>query len=188
MNYHALIGENSLQTAGKMTATALEAEPWRCVTALTLHADPEHLAANGLCLGVFGLLCARRIGLGVTLAVAVAGGAVGNALDAYVRAAYLPAADYASVGASTAVFALAGACSAAYRSFLMLICAVALVIGSHAADVNTGSHAAGLFAGLLLGIVLRRRSDEPAPFTTQLGAAGLSVAAVATCWSMALGG
>lgn len=178
-----LIGSSPLSTAGRMATDAAAAEPWRAVTALTLHADSEHLMANGFGLVLFAVLLSRRVGLGVTLLVAVAGGALGNLLDAFVLAPSRP-----WLGASTAVFALLGAMAAAYRSALMAVLGVALVWASHAADINTGAHAAGLVAGLVLGLMLRSDDDEPAGVPAQLGALALSAGAVAGCWFLALGG
>lgn len=182
MDLATLTGPGAMRSAGEMATSLLAAEPWRAVTALTLHADMSHLTTNAMGIGAFGLLLSRRTGLGVAVAVAVAGGAVGNVLNAY---ALSPT--YHWVGASTAVFALLGACAAAYRSVLILVVGIALTIASGAADVSTGAHAFGLLAGLLVGLLARTDDDEPAEAGTQVLAAGMGLAAVAGSWFLALG-
>jgi rhomboid protease GluP len=77
---------------------------WRCVTALTLHADGAHWIAN---LGV-GLLFAsfvvRQMGAGLGWLAIVLAGSVGNALNAW----FYSAQRHISIGASTAVFGALG--------------------------------------------------------------------------------
>lgn len=182
MDLSTLVEPSAMRSAGLMASELIAAEPWRAVTALTLHADHSHLAANAAALGAFGLMLSRRTGLGVTVFVAVAGGALGNALNAWVLA---PSSHW--VGASTAVFAVLGAACAAFRSALMLVAAIAFVVLSHAANVDSGAHALGLFAGLMMGLALRSDDDEPKGAGIQLSAASATVAAVAACWSLALG-
>lgn len=175
-----LIGPGAMQHAGLMSSAALDSEPWRCVTALTLHADTAHATANAVGLGSFGLVSARRSGLGVSVLVAVVGGALGNALDAYALAP-----SYTWIGASTAVFALAGAAAALYRSIALLALGVALVIASHAVDVNTGAHACGLLAGLALGLFVRTDDGEPTSAPLQLSAIAVSCGIIYAAWSAA---
>lgn len=182
MNPDAFIGPGALSTAGRMASDAVASEPWRAVTALTLHADADHLAANALGLGVFGLLLGRRTGLGVSVLVAVAGGALGNVLDAYALAP-----SFSWVGASTAVCALLGACASAYRSILMVLLGVLLVVASDGDGINTGAHACGLVAGMVVGALVAPGDDEPHGLATQLAAAAAAVAMTIFCWSLALG-
>ena len=78
-------------------------EWWRAVTALTLHADTQHIFSNA----IFGLfffvpLC-RRAGLGLGLALALAGGIFGNIGNALTREAHV-----ISLGFSTALFGAMG--------------------------------------------------------------------------------
>lgn len=76
---------------------------WRAWTALTLHLDAAHLAAN-LGAGVwFGYLAGRQIGSGTAWLLIVSGAACANLLEAHLG----PAA-HRSVGASTAVFTALG--------------------------------------------------------------------------------
>ncbi len=72
---------------------------WRAVTALTLHAGPEHLLGNLLFGTWVGVLASRLFGAGFAWAGILAAGAAGNLLDMLVAPA-----DHRALGASTAVF------------------------------------------------------------------------------------
>ena len=76
---------------------------WRCITALTLHADAQHFFGNLLFGGLLLGLAARRMGLGLALLLAVLAGTLGNAANALYRPP-----SHVSLGFSTAVFSLAG--------------------------------------------------------------------------------
>lgn len=80
-----------------------DGEWWRAVTALALHADRLHLVGNLAFGTVFGFLAGGALGWGPALAGMVFAGALGNLLNAALRDP-----GHASVGASTAVFAIVG--------------------------------------------------------------------------------
>ena len=86
---------------GELDAARVQAgQWWRAWTALTLHVDGPHLAAN-LAAGVwFGYLAARQMGAGSAWLLTVTGAGIANLLEGL-----LGPADHISVGASTAVFA-----------------------------------------------------------------------------------
>lgn len=169
----------TLLEAGAMSVNSFAAAPWRAVTSLTLHADPDHLATNAAAGLAFGAILSRRTGLGVTVAVAVVGGAAGNALTAYACA---PSCTW--VGASTAVFAVMGAMCVAYRSVVMVAITVALCVAAHAADVNTAAHVCGAIAGVLVGLMVDR--EDKISTAGQLACALGAVAAVVASWGAAL--
>jgi rhomboid protease GluP len=76
-------------------------EWWRPFTALTLHADMEHLVSN-LSLAIFVFVFGfARFGAGVGFLAIVLGGALGNVLNAFVHVAKA----HSSLGSSTALFA-----------------------------------------------------------------------------------
>jgi rhomboid protease GluP len=174
-----IIGPGALQDAGRMSAQAFDSSPWRAVTALTLHVDVEHAVANAATALGCTLLLSRRTGLGVSIAVAVVGGALGNVLDAYACAP-----EVTWVGASTAVFALMGALCVAYRSVAMVLLSAALCYASHAADVHTSVHVCGWFAGVVVGL-LADREHKFSPLA-QLACAFGAASLVAVSWSAAL--
>ncbi|MFQ9491056.1 MAG: rhomboid family intramembrane serine protease [Bilophila wadsworthia] len=66
-------------------------EWYRCVTALTLHADSQHLFGNVLFGAPFLILLCRRVGLGLGLFLILLAGSFGNALNAWYRPAGLSA-------------------------------------------------------------------------------------------------
>jgi membrane associated rhomboid family serine protease len=80
---------------------------WRVWTALTLHLDGPHLAANTVAGIWFGYLAARLLGTGTSWFLVVMGAGLANWIEAF----FGPAA-HRSVGASTAVFTALGLLSA----------------------------------------------------------------------------
>jgi rhomboid protease GluP len=76
---------------------------WRVWTALTLHLDGPHLAANMLAGIWFGYLASRLIGVGSAWFLVVMGAGLANWIEAF----FGPA-THRSVGASTAVFTALG--------------------------------------------------------------------------------
>lgn len=87
-------------------AQYLGAEPWRAVTALTLHADGAHVMGNVVSGTIFGTAVGRRLGPGLGALAVVASGALGNAANAVYYG--LRGDAHASIGASTAVFGAVG--------------------------------------------------------------------------------
>ena len=78
-------------------------EAWRCLTALSLHADVLHLAGNLVFGTLFALLLAHAIGAGWTWLGFVAAGGIGNLANAWIQPV-----THASIGASTGIFGLLG--------------------------------------------------------------------------------
>jgi rhomboid protease GluP len=90
--------------AGELNAGLVrQGQWWRAWTALTLHLDPAHIAANIGAGAWFGYLAGRLLGPGTAWALVVLGAGVANWVEAL-----LAAADHRSVGASTAVFTALG--------------------------------------------------------------------------------
>jgi membrane associated rhomboid family serine protease len=148
-------------------ARMLGGQWWRMFTALTLHADPAHMASNAVIGGAFLILLARRIGSGGAWLLAVLAGGLGNVLNVL---AHGPA--HLSVGFSTAVFGAAGALAglkavsgeadlaqARFQTgprgwLLPVAAALALLASLGTAGENTdiGAHFFGLVSGGLLGL------------------------------------
>jgi membrane associated rhomboid family serine protease len=135
-------------------------EWWRAWTALTLHLDGPHLAAN-LVAGVwFGYLAAAQMGGGTAWLLTVTGAGVANLIEGL-----LGPADHHSVGASTAVFAALGAMAAFSwrerfatpqrwaRRWGPLIAGVVLLgwTGSAGEGTDVVAHVTGFAVGALLG-------------------------------------
>jgi rhomboid protease GluP len=90
--------------AGELNAGLVrQGQWWRAWTALTLHLDAAHIAANIGAGAWFGYLAGRLLGPGTAWALVVLGAGAANWLEAL-----LAAADHRAVGASTAVFTALG--------------------------------------------------------------------------------
>ena len=157
---HALVRLDAFDV-GELDAARVQAgQWWRAWTALTLHLDGPHLAANLLAGVWFGYLAARQMGAGTAWLLIVSAGALANLLEGL-----LGPPDHRSVGASTAVFAALGAMSAfSWRERLHrpqrwvrrwgpLIAGVILLgwTGSAGEGTDVIAHVAGFGVGALLG-------------------------------------
>ncbi len=135
-------------------------ESWRLVTALTLHADLQHLLGNLVIGGLFVFLLCREIGTGLSWFLLLVAGSLGNLANGYVQLD-----THNSVGASTAVFGvvgiLAGLSVIRYRQHLRhrwplpIGGAVALlvVLGSEGSNTDLGAHLFGFLFGVPLGLI-----------------------------------
>jgi rhomboid protease GluP len=164
-------------------------EWWRALTALTLHADLAHLAANIGFGALFGGLAARVYGAGCGWLLIVLAAAAANA----VNAATMPA-GRVSLGASTAVFAALGALAVhrwpaatrrARAGFAGASVVAALVLlallGTGDAHTDVTAHALGFGFGALLALPLRRWPAPRAPGPQRLAGAG-AVLALLAAW------
>lgn len=182
---------------GELDAAAVQAgQWWRAWTALTLHVDGPHLAANLLAGLWFGYLAGRQMGVGLAWLLTVSAAALANLLEGLSAPP-----ERISVGASTAVFAALGAMSAhAWRQQLAprerwarrwgpLIAGVILLgwFGSAGEQTDLVAHLGGFAVGALLGAgaALPRieRWLQRAP-QSLLGAAALASLLIA--WTCAL--
>lgn len=135
-------------------------EWWRLVTALTLHADLQHLLGNLAIGGLFVFLLCREVGTGLSWFLILAAGVLGNLANVYVQSGI-----HNSVGASTAVFGvvgiLAGLSVIRYRTHLRhrwplpIAGAVALLVllGSEGKNTDLGAHLFGFLFGVPLGLI-----------------------------------
>jgi rhomboid protease GluP len=156
---------------GELDAAAVQAgQWWRAWTALTLHLDGPHLAANLLAGVWFGYLAATQMGVGTAWFLGVTGAAVANLLEGL---AAVP--EHRSVGASTAVFALLGAMSAfSWRERLgspqrwarrwgPLIAGVILLgwTGTAGEGTDVIAHLGGFVVGAILGATVALPRLQP---------------------------
>jgi rhomboid protease GluP len=180
--------------AGILDATRVRAhEWWRAVTALTLHADLAHLAANvgfGL---LFGIPLSRVLGPGLGwLAIAVA------AISADLLDGLWMPDGQSALGASTAVFAALGLLASrgraalgtgrgrAYRAAGLVAALVLLaLLGTGDAHTDILAHALGFATGLGLGGILGRW-PPPGGRRAQQIYGMMAFAAVLAAWVIAL--
>jgi membrane associated rhomboid family serine protease len=169
---------------------------WRAWTALTLHLDGPHLAAN-LVAGVwFGYLAGRQMGGGLAWLLTVTGAALANLLEGL-----LGPAEHQSVGASTAVFSALGAMSAySWRERLHLrqrwarrwgplIAGVILLgwTGSAGEGTDVFAHLAGFAVGALLGATVALPSVQSLLSRVPQWLSGVAaLASIAIAWACAL--
>jgi rhomboid protease GluP len=182
---------------GELDASRVQAgQWWRAWTALTLHLDVGHLAAN-LAAGVwFGYLAARELGSGSAWFLIVNGAALANAFEAR-----LGPATHRAVGASTAVFTALGILAAhAWRTrfhlpqrwalrWAPLIGGVILLgwLGSAGEETDLVAHALGFGVGVLIGALAALPRVTRAITAVPQWLAGLAaIASIALAWGCAL--
>lgn len=202
------------QEGASVASLVLSSEPFRAVTALTLHADSEHVLANFLSGSLFGRLSERRLGPGGALFGIVTAGALGNLANALFYV--LRGEGHASIGASTAVFGAVGLLAATevalrlrrrrergegraslrspepwrLQEVMVPIVGGLALLGTLGASPNTDvwAHAWGLVGGLVVGGVaaLVIRWDRPLSLPRQLGLGAAALSLVFGSWGAAL--
>jgi membrane associated rhomboid family serine protease len=170
-------------------------EFWRCVTALTLHADLGHVASNALFGAVFLTALGRSLGPGLAFALALLAGVGGNFANALLRTS-----PHVAVGASTALFGAVGVLAGwripqlaregrtGRRAAAPVAAALGLLamLGVGGAPIDIWAHGFGLAFGLPVGAVAAWLLHRPPAWPAQTGLALAAIAAIASCWWLAL--
>jgi len=166
----------------------LSGDWWRLVTYMFLHGDVWHIAMNMWCLWNLGTLCESLYGRWtfacIYLITGIAGGLASVAWNPRVL----------SVGASGAIFGLAGALLASFylgefsvpkiaiqgtlRSLLFFV-GFNVVFGTMISRIDNACHFGGLFSGLILGALIARLAplqDAPLRRVSVVGVVVLAVA------------
>ena len=179
--------------AGKILA----GQWWRVATALTLHADWQHLLGNLLIGGLFISRLCRDLRAGPAWLLLLAAGMLGNLVNASLQSP-----DHRAVGASTAIFGAVGLLAAIsmvrYRHSLRprrrwtLPVAAALgllaMLGAGGENTDLGAHLFGFLFGLPLGFgaeLIMERSGRPGTCVNALLAA-TAAGTVVGAWGAAL--
>ena len=158
-----LINDNVLFQLGLVPSLFRE-RPWTIVTNMFVHAGFWHLFGNMLTLFYFGRALLQLVGQNKFLLLYFGGGILGNIL--YI---WLGAPQSIAIGASGAVYAIAGALAIMIprvRVFayfiipmpLWLLVLVFFVLWSFIPGVAWQAHIGGLVAGLIAGFFFRRRT------------------------------
>ena len=201
LGFFAVTGPRHLQSVWFATGSAdaariLDGELWRSVTALTLHADLGHVAANVVTGAVFLVAACRLLGPGVACVGTLVAGAGGNLVNAWVHGH-----DHVSVGASTAVFGAVGLLGGVAsvrrrrggirgrRSWAPLAAGLGVLAmlgaGGAGEGIDIWAHLFGLGAGGVTGWAVARALPAPPRSALQwllgLGALG----GVVGCWLLA---
>ena len=187
-----LMNLQELRNLGALDPALVHAgEVWRVLSCTFLHANFDHVVGNVIMLYILGMGCEHAFGWAQFLALYVLCGLCGALLSL--------TGPHVSVGASGAIFGLAGALVSAlwrYRSRLHVRdrrIAVLLigwgvyqfVIGALMPQVDNRAHLGGLACGLVLGLVLRpalldgRRQVNFAP-TSLMGVTLAAIALIGT--------
>jgi rhomboid protease GluP len=178
----------------------LNGEWWRTITALLLHADGPHLAANLATGLLFASFLIPRLGSGVAWLGILLSGALGNALNAW---GYRGDPHF-SIGASTACFGALGLLvglelfarwrepqtRSRWQLVLPIGAGLALLaflgVGEEGRHVDYMAHCWGFLAGLAEGVVTQAwRVKERLPARGQRLAALATVAIIAAAWLLA---
>lgn len=186
-----LAGDSRLHEALVKEATGIfeRQQAWRLVSYGLLHADAGHLLSNSAGLAVAGFGLERLVGHRSTAAVLFTATVAGGAASAWA----MPTVP--SLGISGGVFGMLGASGvlglrylrtiptgarAAFGTATLPFVAYALWTGTQAERVDNACHFAGLFAGLVLGLVLRPRIPAWSGWNlgSQLAGVGLALATV----------
>jgi membrane associated rhomboid family serine protease len=181
-HYFVATSSSDFQTAGiAYRAAILHGEWWRIFTAMTLHADVAHLAANVTTGIVFLGLAMGCFGAGNALLLSFMGGALGNVVTVALHDDR-----FANLGGSGMVMASLGLLTAHSLMFsrhekraiwigrgVLAGCLLVVLLGfSPKSDVV--AHVGGFAGGIVLGIVALR-------FRSVLLRRSLNVAAVVVC-------
>jgi rhomboid protease GluP len=193
--------------AGELDATRVQAgQWWRAWTALTLHLDGAHLAANTAAGIWFGYLASRLMGPGNAWFLVVMGAGCANWIEAH----FGPA-THRAVGASTAVFTALGLLSSySWRTRFRLpqrwasrwgplVAGLVLLSwtgsGGQGMDgqeasgpvIDVVAHALGFGVGVLLGAAVAVESlDQLLDRLPQWLTGLLALVPVGLCWGLAL--
>lgn len=182
-------------------ALLLHGAPWRAVTALTLHADAQHVLGNAISGTLFLSAVHRRLGPGLGTLTVLGAGAAGNVLNALWYGE-----GHRSIGASTAVFAAVGVLvvvqallnrgeSRGWRGWFATLGPLAgglVLLGMLGANPNTDvrAHGFGFLAGLALGLpaaLVARFRGRPIGRIGQAAFGLVSLATVLGAWALAFG-
>lgn len=187
---------DAFDTGDLDAALVQKGEWWRAWTALTLHLDIQHLAAN-LGAGIwFGYLAGRSIGTGTAWFLIVTGAALANLTEGL-----LGPPDHRSVGASTAVFTALGLMGAyTWRERLQLrqrwasrwaplIAGVILLgwLGTAGQGTDVIAHLLGFVVGVALGAVASLPAARAVVERIPGWVGGLgAIASIVIAWAFAL--
>jgi rhomboid protease GluP len=169
----------------------LSGDWWRLLTYMFLHRDFFHIAMNMWCLWNLGTLCESLYGRWTYVAVYIITGVAGGLASVGWNPGVL------SVGASGAIFGLAGALIAAFYigefslsgisikgtlSSLLFFAGFNLFFGAVVPGIDNACHVGGLISGLILGALialLAPQHDDPLRRAGVLALVALAVAGAA---------
>lgn len=161
--------ERLLELGGLATSEVQRGEVFRLISATFLHSGVIHLALNMLCLANIGPMVERIYGHGAFALIYLGSAVIGSSVSLHFAAQ-----SAVSVGASGAIFGIAGALLTGvlqHRSALPerfsnqtfssigVFIAYSLVQGFSHSGIDNGAHLGGLIGGAMVAYVLPERFD-----------------------------
>jgi membrane associated rhomboid family serine protease len=184
-----------IEAGAAVSQRILAGQWWRALTALTLHADLEHLVWNVVACLIFVTAVGRWLGGGLGALAILLTASLGNLATAAVHRA-----NFTSVGASTATFAALGLCAGlqvvrrlregsrrAY-AWLPLGAGLGFFMLALRPGVDTYAHLFGLGLGALIGSAAALGNIRAPRTTAQMLLGAAALAAVVCAWVLALHG
>jgi rhomboid protease GluP len=176
-------------------ARVLAGEWWRTITALTLHADSNHVFGNIAIGTIVVTMVMRRTGVGLGAALVVLAGALGNFVNAWGYATH-----HSSIGFSTAVFGAIGILGGltyidavrdrgtrrgrpAWTAIAGAFALLAMLGASERSDML--AHLFGTVAGLAVGLAVAGADWRPRTWIGQTITGVVTVGVVVGAWAMA---
>jgi membrane associated rhomboid family serine protease len=173
----------------------LAGEWWRAITALTLHADSNHVLSNIAIGTIVVTMVMRRTGVGLGAALVVLAGALGNVVNAWAYGSH-----HNSIGFSTAVFGAIGILGAltyvgavrdrstlrgrpAWTAIAGALALLAMLGASERSDML--AHLFGTATGIAVGLAIAAVGWRPRTWMGQAAVGIATLGAVIGAWAMA---
>lgn len=151
------LGISILNMGASVNYLIADGEYWRLVTSMFIHGGFFHLLFNMFSLYVFGPELERIAGKLRFFTIYIVSGFLGNVISFLLQPP-----NYASVGASGAIFGIFGAFVALVyytrktmpqlKQIIMPIIIISIIMTFLQSDVNGTAHIAGLISGLVIGL------------------------------------
>jgi len=175
------------------------ADAWRLLASTFVHEDLAHLFFNSLAMVVFGPAVERIFGRAAFLTVFTLGGLIASLASVAWRFAHAATGAHLSIGASGALFALAGALltgawrlrhrlavgrARALAAAILFFSVPAIAQGFQRVGIDNAAHLGGIASGLVLGAVvpLSDRLGGPRPSWALRALGALAALALAACY------
>jgi rhomboid protease GluP len=176
-------------------ARVLAGEWWRTITALTLHADSNHVFGNIAIGTIVVTMVMRRTGVGLGAALVVVAGALGNFVNAWGYGSH-----HSSIGFSTAVFGAIGILGGltyvgavrersarrgrpAWVAIAGTLALLAMLGASERSDML--AHLFGTFTGVAVGVAVAVWGWRPRTWVGQSAIGIVTLGVVVGAWAMA---
>jgi membrane associated rhomboid family serine protease len=176
-------------------ARVLAGEWWRTITALTLHADSNHVLSNIAFGTIVVTMVMRRTGVGFGAALVVLAGTLGNVVNAWGYGVH-----HSSIGFSTAVFGAIGILGGltyvsavrdrdrlrgrpAWTAIAGSLALLAMLGASERSDML--AHVFGTLAGVAVGVAVAVVGWRPRTWLGQAAVGCATLGVVVGAWAMA---